>query len=211
MLGWVFLPNFLQRHWIMMQLILGSQSPRRSEILSFFQIPFLQASPEFDEDSIPFEKNPQQYVQLLSKGKVDSLIAQFPTKIILTADTIVYKEGKIYGKPTDAKQAFQYLKELCGQWHSVWTGLTVYFQGNYFYATEETRVLCNALTEEQMRRYHQMLIFSDKAGGYMIQGIGSLLIKRIEGCYYNVMGLPINALHSILLPVGIDLWKSIKT
>lgn len=193
-----------------MQLILGSQSPRRVEILNFFNLAFQQISPQFDEDSITFQNNPQEYVKSLAKGKVDSLVPQFSSHLILTADTIVYKQGQIYGKPKDQAQGFHYLKELSGQWHSVWTGLTAYFQGAYFYAAEETRVLFNSLTLEQMQLYHQMLTCADKAGGYMIQGAGSLIVKHIEGCYYNVMGLPINSLRSVLLPVGIDLWKHLK-
>lgn len=193
-----------------MQLILGSQSPRRREILSFFNIPFRQVSPNFDEEAIPFHNNPQEYVQILAKGKADSLAHQFPQAVVLTADTIVYREGKIYGKPRDQHEAFEFLKELSGKWHSVFTGLTVSFKGQDFQTLEETRVLFNSLTEEQMQQYHHALIFSDKAGGYMIQGAGSLIVKRIEGCYYNVVGLPINALCSVLGQVGIDLWQHFK-
>lgn len=193
-----------------MQLILGSQSPRRREILSYFKLPFRQVSPDFDEDSIPFHDNPQEYVKILARGKADSLAPQFPTSIILTADTIVYKEGKIYGKPRNEQEAYQFLKELSGKWHSVFTGLSVYSQGQIFQAIEETRVLFHTLTEEQMQIYHHIHIFADKAGGYMIQGSGSIIVKRIEGCYYNVVGLPINALSSVLHQAGIDLWKHLK-
>ncbi len=193
-----------------MQLILGSQSPRRREILSYFNIPFKQVSSHFDEDSIPFEGNPQEYVKILAQGKLNSLISQFPSSVILTADTIVYKDGKIYGKPRDEQEAYQYLKELSGKWHSVFTGLSIYSQGKIFETLEETRVLFNSLTEEQMQIYHHIHEFADKAGGYMIQGSGSLVVKRIEGCYYNVVGLPINALCAVLNHAGIDLWKHLK-
>lgn len=193
-----------------MQLILGSQSPRRREVLSYFNIPFKQVSPIFDENSISFQNNPTEYVQILAQGKANSLAHQFPTSIIVTADTIVYKEGKIYGKPQNEQEAFQYLKELSGKWHSVFTGLTVYSQGCDYQAVEETRVLFNSLTEEQMRTYHRMLAVTDKAGGYMIQGAGCLVVRRIEGCYYNVVGLPINALYSLLNQAGINLWKHLK-
>lgn len=193
-----------------MQLILGSQSPRRREILSFFNIPFRQISPDFDEEAVPFYNNPQEYVQILAKGKADSLAHQFPHAIVLTADTIVYQGGKIYGKPRDQQEALAFLQELSGRWHTVFTGLTISYNGQDFQAVEETRVLFNSLTEEQMKQYHQALIFSDKAGGYMIQGAGSLIVNRIEGCYYNVVGLPINALCCMLKQVGIDLWKHFK-
>lgn len=194
----------------MMELILGSQSPRRGEILSYFNLPFKQIPPHFDEDSIPFQDNPEDYVQLLAKGKVESLIPQFSSSLILTADTIVYKEGKIYGKPRDQEEAFQFLKELSGKWHTVFTGLSVYSQGKIFQSLEKTGVLFHSLTEKQMQIYHNIHEFADKAGGYMIQGSGSLIVKRIEGCYYNVVGLPLNALASVLRQAGIDLWQHLK-
>ncbi len=193
-----------------MQLILGSQSPRRREILNLFNFPFKQVSPNFDEDSIEFQDNPHEYVQILAKGKADSLGDQFPSSLILTADTIVYKEGKIFGKPKDSQEAFQFLKELAGKWHSVFTGLTVRSQGKDYPIVEETRVLFNSLSAEKIHTYLQRVDYTDKAGGYMIQGIGGLIVKRIEGCYYNVVGLPINALCTAMHMAGIDLWEHLK-
>lgn len=193
-----------------MELILGSQSPRRQEILNFFNIPFKQVSPIFDEDNVAFDNHPQEYVQILAKGKADSLASQFSKAMILTADTIVYQDGKIYGKPKDLQEAFEFLKELSGKWHSVFTGLTIIFNGKNFQTWEETKVLFNSLTEKQIKQYHQALACFDKAGGYMIQGAGSLIVNRIEGCYYNVVGLPINALNSLLKQAGIDLWQHLK-
>lgn len=193
-----------------MQLILASQSPRRKEVLSFFTLPFTQLSPNFDEEAVPFTGNPVEYVKTLSKGKADSMAHAHAGSLILTADTIVVREGKIYGKPKDDKEAYQFLTELQGQWHSVFTGLTLNVNGSDYQEVEETKVLFNALTETQMRSYHRDLHFVDKAGGYMIQGSGSLIVKRIDGCYYNVMGLPVNALHRVLLNAGIDLWQHLK-
>lgn len=190
-----------------MKLLLGSQSPRRLEILQYFNLPFEQVSSDFDEESFPFDGHPVHYVSALAKGKAESLAARYPSAMILTADTIVYREGKIYGKPKDDQEAFSYLKELVGQWHEVYTGLALYTLGNYYQGVEETKVLFNALTDEQITAYHQALPISDKAGGYMIQGAGGLIVNRIDGCYYNVMGLPINTLSSLLKKCGIDLWR----
>lgn len=194
-----------------MQVILGSQSPRRKEILSFFSIPFKQVSSSFDEEAVPFEGgDPQAYANVLSKGKADALFSQFPHDVILTADTLVYREGKIYGKPRDEQQAFDYLKALKGQWHSVYTSLTIRYREQEHQRVEETRVLFNELTDEQIHTYYRTLPYADKAGGYMIQGAGCLVVKKIEGCYYNVMGLPTNALYQVLNSVGIDLWNYLK-
>jgi septum formation protein len=193
-----------------MQLILGSQSPRRREILDFFTLPFKQISPDFDEESIPFKNNPSAYVSQLAKGKADSLRDRFPDRIILTADTIVYKNDQIFGKPQSESEAFDNLKALAGQWHSVFTGLALCYKDKMFYEVEETKVLFNALTDQQIRVYQQTLHCADKAGGYMIQAAGGLIVKRIDGCYYNVMGLPLNALGNLLQKIGIDLWKHLK-
>lgn len=193
-----------------MKLILGSQSPRRKEILSYFTVPFEQVTPPYDEKGAPLDSDPIRYVCALSKGKADSLAHLHPEATILTADTIVCSGGKIYGKPESEEELCQFLKELSGSWHSVFTSLTVASQGKDFYALEETRVLFNLLTEKEIRLYAKSLPLLDKAGGYMIQGAGGVIVNRIEGCYYNVMGLPINALCSVLKLAGIDLWEALR-
>lgn len=193
-----------------MELILGSQSPRRREILSYFSLPFKQVSPDFDEEAIPFQGDPKAFAETLSRGKAESLHEKFSHQVILTADTVVCREGKNYGKPKDDEEAFQFLTELSGQWHSVFTSLTVCSKGSYFQSTAETRVLFNRLSKEQIKTYIRQLHFLDKAGGYMIQGAGSLIVNKIEGCYYNVVGLPLNALAEVLGKVGIDLWNFLK-
>lgn len=190
----------------MVQIILGSQSPRRKEILGYFSLPFQQIPSSFDEESIPFQNNPEEYVCLLSKGKAEVLHRQYPDAVIITADTIVYREGKIYGKPKTLEDAFTFFSELVGEWHTVYTGVTVRCGTKEFHRPEGTRVLFNALTPEQIRRYHTKVEFGDKAGGYAIQDVGGLIVRRIEGCYYNVMGLPINTVHDLLKNLGIDLW-----
>lgn len=193
-----------------MRLILGSQSPRRKEILSYFALPFEQASPPFDESSIPFQNNPAEYVCAIAKGKADSLIHLYPEAAIITADTTVWRAGKIYGKPSSSEEALQYLSELVGQWHSVFTGVVLRYGNAQFTEVEETRVLFNDLTPDQIRHYHTKLHWSDKAGGYAIQMAGGLIVRKIDGCFYNVMGLPINTLHTLLNKIGIELWEYLK-
>lgn len=193
-----------------MKLILGSQSPRRKEILNFFSLPFEQVSPSFDEESVPFDGHPQSYVTTLSAGKAHSLRDRFPKRVIITADTIVYKDGKIFGKPRNKDEAFQNLRELVGHWHTVFTGITVCYFDAEVHVVENTRVLFNSLSDQEIHHYQDSLHCADKAGGYMIQGAGSLIVNRIEGCYYNVMGLPVNALRQALQEIGIDLWQHLK-
>lgn len=194
----------------MKHLILGSSSPRRKEILSYFTLPFEQVSPSFDEQSIPFRNNPVEYVTQLAKGKADSLERKHHEAIILTADTIVYYDGKIYGKPVDEENAFRALSILSGKWHSVFSGLCLIHHEKTFTLWEETKVLFNELTDYEIRHYHSKLHWADKAGGYAIQMAGGLIVKKINGCYYNVMGLPINSVRKLLLNVGIDLWNYLK-
>ena len=90
-----------------MKLILGSQSPRRKEILEYFSLPFQQVKPPFDEEAVPYTGDPIAYVRELSQGKAFSLAERFPKQPILTADTIVWKEGQVYNKPKDSAEAFQ--------------------------------------------------------------------------------------------------------
>jgi septum formation protein len=188
------------------KLILGSQSPRRREILGYFSLPFETTSPDYDEELLVFNGNPIEYAQTLAKGKGDSLSLKYKDHLILTADTIVYKSGKIYGKPNSPEQAFSFLKDLSGDWHQVFTAVHLIHPNGNFSAIEETKVLFNDLSDSQIHSYYQSLPYSDKAGGYGIQGAGGVIVKRIEGCYYNVMGLPINSVRDLFKYLGIDLW-----
>ena len=193
-----------------MRLILGSQSPRRREILSFFSLPFEQVSPSFDEDAIPFEGDPIAHSKYLSEGKAVSLKPFFTDAVILTADTIVYKEGALYGKPSNETEAFHILSALNGSWHQVFTAVTATYQDRMVTDYDETKVLFHAISPEQIHLYYKAFHGFDKAGGYGIQDGGHVIVKRMEGCFYNVMGLPINALQKVLRGVGIDLWNYLK-
>lgn len=194
----------------MNNLILGSTSPRRKEILSFFSLPFVQQSSDFDEDSVAFKGDPVKHVCELSDGKAAALAKTFSKAAILTADTIVYFNGKLYNKPLTEEEAFQFLSELVGQWHSVFTGVSVYKDGKLFHQAEETKVLFNKLSPEEIRHYHSKIHWADKAGGYAVQSAGGLIVRKIDGCYYNVMGLPINTVRQLLKHIGIELWDYVQ-
>lgn len=188
-------------------MILASSSPRRREILGFFSLPFEQLSPPFDEDSVAFEGDPVSYVIALSEGKAASVEVD---DIVITADTVVCKEGVIYSKPKDEAMVKQYLSELVGDWHSVFTGVTIRRGDEFYSRAEETRVLFNELSPAQISHYCDKIHWADKAGGYAIQMGGGLIVRKIDGCYYNVMGLPINTLHALLQQVGIELWEYVR-
>ncbi len=187
-------------------IILGSQSERRKEILSFFSVPFVQIPSHFDESSIRYLGDPKHYALTLASKKAEALSEQFPDRIILTADTIVYFNEKVYNKPVDKEHAHAMLKELSGNWHCVITAVAVSRGGSMVSDYDETRILLRSLTNEQITQYHNHCHFLDKAGGYAIQKGGSMIVSKIEGCYYNVMGLPVGTAKALLARFGIDLW-----
>ncbi len=193
-----------------MQIILGSGSARRREILGFFAVPFIQIASSFEETSVIFTGNPVSYVEELSKKKGESLSSFYPDNPILTADTVVFCEGSVYNKPRDQQEAAHFLQNLSGKWHSVFTSLSLFYQERFHTRCEETKILFHDLSLEQIDQYLQHINFSDKAGGYAIQQGGGLIVKKIEGCYYNVMGLPLGGLRELLLQIHIDLWQNIK-
>lgn len=194
----------------MIQIIIGSQSPRRIELMNQFSLPFTQATPAFVEESVVFQGDPISYVNTLSKGKSDSLSSLYPEAAILTADTVVYCNQKIYNKPLNYNEAFQFLLELQDKWQSVYTGVCVYYDHQVYQEVEETRVLFNPMTDDQIHSYLKHTHWADKSGGYTIQKLGMLLVKKIEGCYYNVLGLPLNTVQKLFLKIGIDLWHHVR-
>lgn len=193
-----------------MILVLGSQSPRRQEILGYFSLPFKVAAPPFNEKEVPFDGDPEWYSCAVASGKALSLRETFPDAAILAADTVVFREGKLYEKPRDREEAFQFLKELCGQWHTVYTGISLVHGEDEFHCAETTRVLFNPLSDKQIDTYLGAINWSDKSGSYTIQQTGSLVINRIEGCYYNVIGFPVNSVQSLLKNIGLDLWQHLS-
>lgn len=194
-----------------MHLILGSQSPRRREILGYFSLPFTPVVSGFDEETVPFEGDPATYVKTLAKKKGEALTFRYPDELILTADSIVYCEGKVYHKPVDLKEAASFLQELGGRWHQVYTGLAVRKGSEVYEGHEETRLLFHKLSSKQIEAFHQHHHVLDKSGGYTIEGQANLIVSRMEGCYYNVLGLPINATRNLLLNFKVDLWDYLKT
>lgn len=194
-----------------MEIILGSHSPRRKEILGFFSLPFRQVASGFDEESIPYKGDAAHLACELAVKKAETLAKQFPNDIILTADTVVAIDGIALGKPTSPLESRQMLERLCGRWHSVITAVAVAKQGKVYDDIEETKVLCNNATPDELHRYMHAHALFDKAGGYAIQKSGSVLVQKIDGCYYNVCGLPINATRRLLLKAGIDLWDYLKS
>ena len=186
-----------------MKLILASASPRRREILKSVGLEFDVFISNADEESVKAEDMPVgMYVQELAlfKAGVAAKSVADRDAIIISADTIVYNDGKILGKPKDREDAFSMIKSLSGKCHSVFTGICVMRCRDAFSVCKpfETKVCFRELTDSEIWAYIDTLEYKDKAGGYGIQGIGSLLVDRIEGDYFNVVGLPVSGLCQIL-------------
>lgn len=191
-----------------MCVVLGSQSPRRKEIFEYFDIPFTVCSSQFDESKIPFNYDPKEYAETLAIEKTKALKKQFNKEVIITADTIVHFKKKLYPKPKDEKEAFSFLKELVGNTHEVYTGVCVSRGEEYYTGVALSTVQFHPIEDEKIKDYIRLIDPLDKAGAYAIQGRGSLIVSKVDGCYYNVMGLPISLLSDLLKRVEIDLWKS---
>ncbi|MGR3973420.1 MAG: Maf family nucleotide pyrophosphatase [Candidatus Rhabdochlamydia sp.] len=193
-----------------MPLILGSESQSRREILNNFSLPFIQVPSHFDEESIPYEQDPGHHALTLALKKNELLQKSYPDEVILTADTVICCNNQLYPKPRDEQEAFEFLSTFSGNWQSVFTAVVVSQKGLIFSDIQETKLLFNLLSSRQIQQFHRNCLFTTKAGGYGIEKCGNLIISRLEGSYDNVLGLPINSVHQLLLQVGIDLWDYLK-
>lgn len=176
-------------------LILASKSPRRRELLSLITTDFEIKSADVDE-TLPEGISPQEAVEYLSKIKAEPFNNGIDT--IIGADTVVAVDSKILGKPADRQQAVEMLKGLSGKYHSVFTGVTVIKPEQSVTFSVETKVKFYDLTDDEIYSYVATGECDDKAGAYGIQGKGSLLVEKIDGDYFNVVGLPISKLNKYL-------------
>lgn len=190
----------------MEKIILGSASERRRKILQYFTLPFEQIPSRFDEALVPFTGSVEAYVELVAKKKAEHLTKKYPDRVLLCADTAVAVHKKLFTKPQNEAQALQMLYEISGSWHEVFTGVCVGKNGQFFSGCELTRILFHTLSEAEIETYHKKCYFPDAAGGYDITKAGGIIVKKIEGCFYNVMGLPITLTKELLQKVGINLW-----
>ena len=179
-------------------MILASQSPRRKELLSLITSGF-EIIPAKGEEILPEDISPEDAVLMLAEQKVDEIFAARKNEIIIAADTVVAVDGRILGKPRDGEDAFDMLKMLSGRVHSVFTGVCVIFaDGGKTTFAERTMVEFYPLSDEEIRGYIATGEPMDKAGAYGIQDKGALIVKKIDGDYYNVMGLPVGRLSRVL-------------
>jgi len=174
------------------KLILASKSPRRRELMEKLQIPFA-CEPSDVEENIPADLPVEKTAEYLSEIKAEDVYLRHKGegKAVIGSDTVVVLDNVIYGKPADREDAFRMLRNLSGKTHQVLTGVTLRSDSKKESFTVSTDVEFYELSDEQIMRYLDTGEPFDKAGAYGIQGYGALLVKRISGDYYSVMGFPI--------------------
>ncbi len=176
-----------------MSLILASGSPRRKELLQLVTQDFIVHPVDADE-TLPAGMPVEMAAAFLADKKAAAGAVLFPEDIVLGCDTVVLLDDEIMGKPKDRDDAFRMLRALSGETHTVMTGVSLYHGKQTTVFTTETDVTFYALSDAEIHAYLDTGEPFDKAGAYGIQGKGSLLIQRIEGDYFNVVGLPVAAL-----------------
>ena len=185
-------------------LILASQSPRRRYLLEQAGLEFTVIPSRFDEDAVELT-DPEIYTESLARGKAEEVATAHPESWVIGADTIVLIDGSILGKPGSPAIAREMLRRLSGQTHQVFTGYALYCmeQERMISGVEMTDVRFKSLTEDEIEWYIQTGEPFDKAGAYAIQGLGTFLVKSVNGSYTNVVGLPVCEVIEILIREGV--------
>ncbi|WP_138752401.1 Maf family protein [Paenibacillus sinopodophylli] len=197
------------------QIVLASSSPRRKELVASLDLslPVYILSTDTDE-TIEAGWSPAQVVEELSLRKANAAVPMLQQKqgvlssLIIGADTIVVLDGDVLGKPVDDEDAVSMLRRLQGRSHEVYTGVALVdaSNGEASVAHRMTKVTMKPLTEAQILRYTATGEPRDKAGSYGIQGLGATMVEHIEGCYFNVVGLPLSLLSDMLAAYEIDVF-----
>lgn len=181
-------------------ILLASKSPRRRELLSNLRVPFNCISLGGIDETYPKDMPANEVPQFLANKKADAYISNINTnEMVITADTLVIKGDKIYGKPKNQEEALSMLGELSGEIHKVISGVCILTKDRRTSFTSETEVKFANLNDEDIRYYIENYLPLDKAGAYGIQEwIGCVAVEWIKGSFYNVMGLPVHRLYQEL-------------
>ena len=182
---------------------LASRSPRRAELLRLLGVDFVLVDVEVDESQQAAEL-PADYVKRVAEHKARAGQTGLASgAVVLAADTTVSIDGEIFGKPRDEADASAMLTRLSGRWHEVFTAVVVSVDGRHYTEVVKTRVEFRALDAATIAAYWRSGEPADKAGAYGIQGLGGALIKRIDGSYGAVVGLPLSETVNLLEQVGV--------
>lgn len=173
-----------------MNLILASKSPRRIELLKQIH-PEFSVEPAKGEEIVPEGATPAETVMALARAKAEEIAANHPDELVVGSDTVVAVDNQILGKPKSHEHCVEMIRQLSGRRHQVYTGVALALHGETETFYDVTEVEFYPLSEEEILWYASLEEPYDKAGGYGIQGKGSLLVKGIHGDYFNVMGFPV--------------------
>lgn len=189
-----------------MKIILASASPRREELIKTICDKIVICPSNFDESSIQYNGDVVKYIKQLSYEKAKE-VSERKEGIVIGCDTVVFFKDKVLEKPKDRKEARNFLKMLSGNIHYVYSGYTIIDKKNSYNKFNycKTAVKFYTLSEEEIESYINTDEYIDKAGGYGIQGKGALLVEKIEGDYFNIVGLPISLLYRELKGMGVNL------
>ena len=189
----------------MKKIILASQSPRRKQLLEQIGLKF-EIEPSNYEEDMTLEMTPEKLVEHLSLGKAKDVAGRHKDAIIISADTIVAMDGEVFGKPKTAERAKEMLEKFSGKAHTVLTGFTVIDgeTGKQISKCVATKVYFKNLSEKEIDAYIATGEPLDKGGGYAIQGLAALFVEKIEGDYFNIVGLPILPLTEELKNFGVE-------
>jgi septum formation protein len=193
------------------EIVLASASPRRRELLASLNLSFTVVPADVDEGAIEAEHAHLpvlERVERLALAKVEAVAQRLanPQALVIGSDTTVVLDERMLGKPTDAGDAFAMLKRLQGREHTVITAIALSWRGESRVASRRTRVWMRDLDDAEIRRYIATGEPMDKAGAYAIQGFGSLIVDRIEGCYFNVVGFSLPLFGEMMAGFGLELF-----
>ena len=184
------------------RIILASQSPRRRELLNLIGIPHEVMPANIDESLLP-DESPVAHAERLARTKAEVVAARAPDAIVIGSDTIVVLDGAIQDKPANQAEAVRTLERLSGRTHTVHTAVAVSRDGRTVSGVESVEVTFRPLTREQIELYVATGEPMDKAGAYGIQGYGAVIVERVHGDYFAVMGLALGRLVALLESVGV--------
>jgi septum formation protein len=192
-----------------LKIVLASTSPRRISLLSQIGMDFSVAAPLDDEASV--NPDPKGRVMENALAKARSVLG-IGVGLVVGADTVVYIDGMILGKPSSEEEARVMLETLSGRVHTVFTGLAVVDAGSgrMEVGCEETRVQMMELSDEEVGRYVETGEPMGKAGAYAIQGLGAVFVESVDGCFHNVVGLPLSLLWKMIRDMGYDPFSLIE-
>ena len=191
-------------------LILASGSPRRRQLLELIGVNFAVLPADVDETPLVGE-DPAAYASRAARDKAIEVAASHPGRLVLGADTVVEVDKEILGKPASEDDAASMLRRLSGRSHLVHTALALVIDDTAHEVVDSAQVQVTDLTEEKIRWYVATGEPMDKAGAYAIQGLGGLLVARVEGSPHTVVGLPVHRLPELFAAHDLDFWSMIAT